>query len=320
MKKRYKERIWKQAKRIWAWKWHTKTLFIIFIISVIFFLFLIFKTGLIFKGQIDKRDLSYWNYNEKGVIVGAEGFEIQGNKETCWLLIHSYSSTPIEMKEVSEIINHEFGDFVFVLRLEGHGEVPSHITNLSLNGWYKQVEKDFDLLKSECDNVNVVGNSFGGALTLKLAEQKDLKNVYLSNAYIKPRDKWFYGMPLRFYINYFSDYLIYIEKLKVGQINDPEGLKKHIAYRNFPMQPVKNSFEFLDIGINETWKVTEPILILHSPNDITADYDIMNEIIEDVSSDVKELKKFPKSNHILLLDYDKEEVIKSIIEFERENR
>ena len=88
-------------------------------------------------------------------------------------------------------------------------------------------------------------------------------------------------MPLRFYINYFSDYLIYIEKLKVGQINDPEGLKKHIAYRNFPMQPVKNSFEFLDIGINETWKVTEPILILHSPNDITADYDIINEIIEE---------------------------------------
>jgi len=314
-----KKRLKKFVKSVWNLRWYTKTLFIILILFVIWFWILTFKTGLIFKGEIDKRDFGYWNY-ENGIIAGAEEFELSGNKETCWLVIHSYSSTPMEMKEVSERINNEFGDYVFVPRLKGHGEVPSQIKNLSLDDWYEQVEEDFDLLKSECENVNVVGSSFGGALTLRLAEQKDLKNFYLANAYLTTTNRWYYGFPVDFYLDYFSDYLIYTEKVEIGQINDPEGLKMHVAYRNFPMQPVKNSFGFLETTKNESWKVGEPVLILHSPNDVTADFDTMKEIFEDVSSEVKGFKEFPKSNHILFLDYDKEEVIKSILDFEKENR
>jgi len=212
----------------------------------------------------------------------------------------------MEMKEVSERINNEFGDYVFVPRLKGHGEVPSQIKDLSLDDWYEQVEEDFDLLKSGCENVNVVGSSFGGALTLRLAEQKDLKNVYLANAYLTTTNRWYYGFPVDFYLDYFSDYLIYTEKVEIGQINDPEGLKMHVAYRNFPIQPVKNSFGFLETTKNESWKVEEPVLILHSPNDVTADFDTMKKIFEDVSKDGEVYED--NEDHTVFIPRDKLEV------------
>lgn len=39
-----------------------------------------------------------------------------------------------------------------------------------------------------------------------------------------------------------------------------------------------------------------------------------------VSTEITEMKIFRKSNHVLLLDYDREEVINNIIGFEKNNR
>jgi len=112
----------------------------------------------------------------------------------------------------------------------------------------------------------------------------------------------------------------YSKKTKLAQINNPEGLKNYISYWNFPVVPVLDSQRFLINLADSLGKVNENILIQHSKNDDTADLYSSKLIFEKVSSNNKELIVFTKSNHVLLFDYDKEEVINNIIAFEKENR
>ena len=87
-----------------------------------------------------------------------------------------------------------------------------------------------------------------------------------------------------------------------------------------PIVPIRDSLPFIHLTINNLNKVSESILIQQSSGDETADIESSKIIYNGVSSEIKEMKIFKKSNHVLLLDYDREEVIKNIIEFEKNNR
>jgi len=291
---------------------------VILIVLILIVLILYVKTGFLQKNEIDRFDKLKWEY-ENNIVKGAEEFIIGGSSKTCWLLIHSYISTPKEMKELGNKINREFNDSVFAIRLLGHGELPSKIYNLTLDNWYGQVEKEFNNLSLKCEKINVVGSSIGGVLSLKLAQEKEFNNLYIINAYFYPSYRWYLLIDTNIYLKLFGK-VVYYGKNRDVMINDPESLKKHIAYRNFPFPPIINSFKFFDETAGNLIKVDENILIQHSYNDDVADPEFAEVIFNGVSSEIKEIKWFERSNHILLSDYDKEDVIKNILDFERMRR
>jgi carboxylesterase len=286
---------------------------------VIIFVLLLVFTGFLQAAAVDDRDLAYWNYSD-GLIDGASAFEIPGTNETCWILIHGYAATPLEMRELADVIGDEFGDRVVVVRLVGHGKVPSELRDLSLDDWYAQVSEVFEEMHGVCERVNVVGSSFGGALSLRLAEDYDVKNLFVLDVYLLPTYRWYMVFVPNSYLNVFSPMLDYAKKSKVSNINDPEGLKDFVAYWNFPFLPVKNSAEFLDEVYNNLIRIDDNILIQHSLWDSIADPDIAQDIFDKVSSENKRLVWFEDSDHIILADYDSDEAIANVVRFEKENR
>jgi len=281
----------------------------LFIIIVILFQF----TGIFQKNSIDDRDKAYWNYSD-GKIIDSNPFTLQGNDD-CWLLIHSYVSTPDEMRPLATAINTELNHTVKAILLRGHGTYPSDIVNLTLDDWYDQAEQELIQLQKDCTNVNVVGSSLGGTITTKLAEEHDFNKVVLVNPYLKLSHKPQYVFELESYIRWFSDILLYDKKTKLIQVNDPVGLQNHIAYWNMPFQPIKNSLDEIENIRNNFDKINEPILILHSHNDVTADYKSVELLYDCVESESKQLKWYDDSVHILLADYNRTQVINDIIEF-----
>lgn len=91
----------------------------IVILIFIFIGFLYWKTGFLQKNKIDEIDLKRWQYDEDGIIVGAKEFTLDGKNDTCWYLIHGYSSTPNEMRELANVVFSEFGETVVATRLKG---------------------------------------------------------------------------------------------------------------------------------------------------------------------------------------------------------
>ncbi len=302
----------------WSVKKYFAIGFILFLFLAIFFLDS--KTGFFSHKKIDERDSAYWTRDKNGIVVGADEIIINGSKENCWLMIHGYSSGPGDLKSLGEKISQNFSDYIYIPRLIGHGEVPSHLLNLTLEDWYLQIEKIFDSLEKECLSVNVVGFSFGGALATKLAENKKVKNIYLISPYFFPKQNLFKIFDYSFYINLFADKVIYTKKLKIAQINSEEFLEEYFSYWNFVLLPVKNSEEFLEKTLDDSKKINESILIQHSKKDDTADILGSKILFGKISSENKELVLFEKSNHVLLFDYEKEGVIKNIINFENKNK
>ncbi len=277
-------------------------------------------TGFFQEEEIDTRDLAGWEYTEKGLIKGALEFELPGNRGNCWMLIHGYAATPKEMRELGERINQELGDYVYAPRLKGHGEVPSHLLGLGLEDWYEQVEEDFEDLSKECGSLNIVGSSFGAVLALRLAEEKRVKILCLLDPFFRHTHRWYWGFPLEYGVKYLGDLVHYVKKESTGNINSEKGRREHVAYWNMPLGPVKRSYPFLEKVIRDAHKVDEPVLLIHSSKDDVADPSAAREVFMHFSSQDKEFKLLERSNHVLLMDYDKETVIESILEFSREHR
>lgn len=296
--------------------------------SILFFIILFslsilhIRTGF-FSGlsEIDTTDLAYWNYSE-GKIIGTDEFKLSGNNDTCWLLIHSYASTPREYIELANTIHSTFNDSVYVPKLLGHGEVPSHILNLSLDDWYLQMNSDFSNLSNYCNEINIVGSSFGGAIATKIAETRPskLNNLYLVNAYLSTPFNWYTIVPPEVLLKLSGNLIKYNKKTKIAQLNSLEGRSKHIAYWSMPLITVKNSLNFLKETKLNLAKINATTLVIHSHNDKTADYKNADLINTTISSKVKNLLWFDDSNHLLLLDYSKGKILNEIIQWETENR
>jgi carboxylesterase len=292
---------------------------VIAILILLSFFGLYSRTGFLQLSSIDHRDLTRWEYNGE-LIKGAEAFTLPGSNDTCWYLIHGYTSTPDEMRELAKKINSFYNETVFVTRLEGHGEVPSHILELSLDDWHTQTSNELQILQANCNKVNLVGFSFGGALSARLAEENEVNHIYLIAPYLYTTYHFYYGLRPEAYLRLFEPILHYSKKTKIGQINSPEGLENHIAYWNMPFAPVKNSREFLKETESALDKISEPILAQHSTGDKTSDVKSSKTIISQASSEIKELILFERSNHILIEDYDKDQVANNIIDFEKRLR
>ncbi len=302
---------------------------VICIMSIIVLVFLVLyclysQTGFLQSGQIDKRDLDYWNYSMAGTIVGAEGFYIQGNKDVCWLMVHGYTSTPDDFKSLAKDINANFGDYVYVPRLKGHGTKPSDLLGLSFRNWSNQVKEDYDLLNKKCSSINLVGFSLGGSLVLDIEESTSFNRgrIFLISPLIKLRYKFWNILSKETIIKNFADIIVFTKKISPAQINSEKGLRDFIGYRNFPLQPLKNSFSEIENTRRNLYKINKPILIQHSKNDDSTDILSSRIIFSEVSTSKnrKQIVVFNKSNHVLLKDYDKERVIENIINFEKEFR
>lgn len=305
-------------KRFWK-----NRLFWLGLLAVVFlslFIFLKVKTGYFDGNNIDEKDLEYWQRDSNGFILNSSEIVLEGNKDVCWLMIHGYTATPKDYEVLSEKVNSKFGDYVYAIRLTGHGRVPSEIKDLTLDNWYLQVSEAFDSMALECSNINVVGFSFGGALATKLSENREIKNTYLIAPYLFPRTSSIKIFDLSSYVNLLADRVIYTHKFQLSRINDPEGLKSYIAYWSFPLQPVKHSQSFLQSVQNNLNLLDNPILIQHSKGDSTADPLASEIIFEKISSSEKELVWFENSNHVILYDYDKEQAVSNILNFEEEHR
>lgn len=279
-----------------------------------------YKTGFFAPEGVDKQDIEKWEHNENGVMEGQEEFSIEGSKDHCWLLTHSYTSTPSEMKYLGSVLNEHFGEYVRAPRLLGHGMLPSELEGFSLSDWYNQIEGEYLDMKEECEGVSFIGSSIGGLIGMRLSEEHNLYSVYALNSFFNVPYNFYYIFKPEVYMEVFGPYFHYVKKNKTGRIADPEGKKKHFAYLNMPLKPMVDSKDFFLETKQDLAKIKEPMFIAHSIEDPVSSFEGVREAYKIISSKEKEFLEVSNSEHILLRDYDKWEIIEKIIDFEESLR
>ena len=157
----------------------------------------------------------------------------------------------------------------------------------------------------------LVGHSMGGTLATIVA-QKDIveKLILLAPFYSLP-----YGNEIVVYAANILRWLLpVIPKFSKGVINDPVGSAEYqpgsmyLSVKAF-LQLEKIALTAKKLAVN----ITIPTLVVVSQNDYVASAKRTVEIFGDMNN--VQIKNYPNSNHILLYDCDKNEIIKEIIHF-----
>ena len=113
------------------------------------------------------------------------------------LLSHGFTGSPASMRPWGEHLA-ELGYAVSVPRLPGHGTTWQEMNRTTFADWYAEVERAFEKLRTECDEVVVGGLSMGGGLVLWLAANHphEVAGVVLVNAAVSSQNRQLLAVPL----------------------------------------------------------------------------------------------------------------------------
>src|SRR5919198_4315041 len=111
------------------------------------------------------------------IIPTAEPFFFLGNssKPAC-LLIHGFTGTPKEMRQMGEFLNGQ-GYTCLGIRLAGHATDPEDMIRSRWTDWVASVEDGYQLLCGLTDHIFLIGLSMGGILALLASTQLNVKGV-----------------------------------------------------------------------------------------------------------------------------------------------
>ncbi len=230
------------------------------------------------------------------------------------LLIHGFGGSPVDLKPLTDAL--EKSDYAFhSILLPGHGTTPKDLKDITAHEWLEKSFSAYESLKQEYNEVAVVGFSMGGAIALIIAAEKDVSKLVLISPYFKVKEKWYYFGQPEIWANRLRKIIPFVNKPKAGQINDPAGLKRYIAYRSFPTKSVGELLKIGSMAKEKGKNVTCETLWIHSKGDIAADFQLSKETYKSIPAKKKQFVEYNKSNHIILYDYDCNDAINNIMVF-----
>lgn len=214
------------------------------------------------------------------------------------LLVHSYLSSPEEVKELGRYLARKFGAWVYIPRLSGHGTNSADLSKKHFRDWQQDVEEGYVILEALCGKVIVGGISVGGALALDLASRiPGVGGVFtLGTPYsLADFSRQFMPQPDRW------DKLLSMMRNKEQneQFLDYTSDNPHINYAKNPVSGVREVGLLLDEVSSNLPEVKMPVLTIHTDNDPVVIKKAAGKIYDNLGSEEKELCFLHSSQHIM---------------------
>jgi len=244
---------------------------------------------------------------------GPEPIFINNNSDTGFLMLHGFSSSPDQFRELAAFISKK-GFNVSAPLIAGHGTHPDDLMKTSSKDWQDSVKNAYLDLKAKSKRIFIIGNSFGSNLGFWLTKEFDNQpcgmislgapifmryhKFVLCRLYSYGLIKKYYQKPMRIYE---ADYI---------DLND------EITYPVIPTKSLRKFFRFLkEETMPNLHQIKVPILVCHSISDKVAHPKSATYIYEHVSSQYKKIYLFPSDAHTIMSGEHKKDLFKKISEF-----
>src|SRR6476661_7716868 len=229
------------------------------------------------------------------VFPGAEPYVHDGSGIGV-LVLHGFTGSPKSMRPWAEHLAEQ-GYTVRLPRLPGHGTTWQEMNRTRWEDWYAAADGAFRELLERCTSVIVGGLSMGGALALQLAQSHGprVAGLMLVNPALKFEDPRLVVLPV----------LKHLVGALPGIAND---IKKagatELAYTKTPLKAGHSQIVAWRTIIRDLPEVTQPVLLLHSPQDHVVPASSSALVLSKISSeDVQEIL-LENSYHVATLDND----------------
>jgi carboxylesterase len=233
------------------------------------------------------------------------------------LLLHGFSGIPIGLGNLAHHIE-TLGLPYRAPTLRGHGmDTPNALLGVKWTDWIEDAEGAMSELLEETDKVTIIGHSMGGMIALFLAaEHKEkIDSIIDAAGSTKGNSPFAPGEPLNFLAP-----LIPIIKKKYEMpplFADPECTRTDTGYAWVPTITWVQVFDLMKETHKRLPKVTVPTLILHSKNDSMNTPEGAQILFDSIATptDQKRLIWFEKTEHVMFLDCEEEEVNRAVVEY-----
>jgi carboxylesterase len=241
------------------------------------------------------------------VLAGAEPFAHDGSEDIGVLLCHGFTGTPQSMRPWGEHLAAE-GFTVRCPRLPGHGTHWREANQTRWADWYGCVDAEFRELRQRCGSVFVFGQSMGGTLALRLAEEHGtaVAGLVLVNPSVTTLRRDAKLLPL------LARMLPSMPGV-AGDIAKPDTVE--LAYDRLPLRAAASLAELWQVVRGDLTRVTQPLLLLRSATDHVVEPINARIVLDSVGSqDVHEVV-LADSYHVATLDNDAPLIFAQSVEF-----
>ncbi len=258
-----------------------------------------------------------------GVVRGAEPIELPApDADEGVLLLHGFLSSPADFGDLPSALA-DAGIAVSVPLLPGHGTTPRGLTGHPMEKRLAAALAAFDALAAAHEQVSVVGFSMGGLLAAQVAGVRDVHRLVLVNPFVgeTAAPEWSpfdtddlieFGAPL-------IDAVIRSETFM--NMNDRTALSRLRAYRTVPLAAVLELREYAlrarEDGVYSNLPC--PTLLLLSTSDHVTPAADTHHVLEALATREGappfEETHYAKSDHVLLLDFDRAAAAERIVEW-----
>lgn len=254
-------------------------------------------------------------YKEERHLV-AEPFFFEGTNGKGVLLVHGWTSTPYEVRRLGKYLN-ENGYTVSGIQLTGHGTVPRDLENVTWTEWIGDIKKGYDELKKTCDKVFVAGTSIGSSLAIELAKnEKDIAGLVLMATPYKIKCEGIVNFLAKTSLFFGRDYR---RKFYPPTFGLSTTITRLISYQAYPIKSALETFNlFKAVRVNLS-QVLQPVFLLQSTHDHIVHPRSMEDLHENIGSEIKRKKYIEKAYHTFISDIKNEHVFQDILDFLEEN-
>jgi carboxylesterase len=249
-----------------------------------------------------------------GVLRGGAAVQIDRGRRRACLLLHGFMGTPADFGELPQALDDAGWD-VHAPLLAGHGADPRDLEGVTADDMIRAAEAELAALRERYTQVALVGFSMGGAMTLILSEEHDADGVVAVNPFLKSTYRLRYVLPPRWWYAVLGPLVDYVARpAGLVNVNRPEARAGIVAYEVVPSQSFGMAFEMADRAAASRPRDV-PLLMLLSERDGTASPSAARRLYERMPTAGKELVTFDRSDHLLMLDYDREAATEAVLGF-----
>jgi carboxylesterase len=221
-------------------------------------------------------------------------FFLQGNNNTCILLIHGLNTGSLEMTPMARYLN-DYGYSVNCVNVAGHGTYPQDLLHTNMEDFIYKAEYDYERTKKNFDKVFVGGVSTGGLLSLYLSAKhpeisgaavmsaplKMIKNTFFTADY--PKGQVYFHRPMEGLTGLNVQYHIHYEDIAIRIFHELDRLIDIVKEKDFLKQ------------------ITVPSIVIQAKDDGIAEPASAKQIYDGISSQKKELYTPDYGTHDIML-------------------
>jgi len=242
------------------------------------------------------------------VLPGAEPFSHDGGT-TGVLLCHGFTGSPQSLRPWADYLA-EAGLSVSLPRLPGHGTTWQEMARTRWEDWYAEVDRAFDQLRANADQLFVMGLSMGACLALRLAELRGtaISGLVLVNPSVTADTRLFALAPVL---------KLLVPSLKGIASDIKKDGASELGYARIPMKAAATLPGLWRLTQAQLSKVTQPVLVYRSTTDHVVGPASLKLLRAALPEGQLEVRDCTDSYHVATLDNDAEAIFTGSLEFVR---